>query len=231
VRVLATLAISALVVFILVVLFVYVLLPGIIESRLAASLRESYGLEEEPTVEVSSNFPPELLFGRMDGIEVRMDSFVQEGIRLRDVRVDLRGVDVPVRSLLSGGDLERETRAVSLVASVPEEEINAYLRKNDLGLQGGKVDVRPRSVVYRSPDALFGLPASVGLDLRISGPSEIEVVPREAMVAGFPLPAFLTHSLASGGRTLDLGELPLGTNLQSVEPSVGDALAVRAEKR
>ncbi len=102
-RVLATLAISALVVFILVVLFVYVLLPGIIESRLAASLRESYGLEEEPTVEVSSNFPPELLFGRMDRIEVRMDSFVREGIRLRDVRVDLRGVDVPVRSLLSGG--------------------------------------------------------------------------------------------------------------------------------
>ena len=229
-RLLATIAISALVVFFLAVLFVYVLLPGIIESRLAASLRERYGLEEEPMVEVSSSFPPELLLGRMDRLEVRMDSFVREGIQLRDVRVDLRGVDISVRSLLSGGDLERETRVVSLVASVPEEEINAYLRKNDLGLQGGKVDVRPRSLVYRSSDALLGLPASVGLDLRISGPSEIEVVPREARVAGFALPAFLTRSLASGGRTLELGELPLGTNLQSVEPSVGDALVVRAER-
>jgi hypothetical protein len=230
VRLLATLAISALVIFMLAVLFVYVLLPGIIESRLAASLRESYGLEEEPTVEVSSNFPPELLFGRMDRIEIRMDSFVREGIRLRDVRVDLRGVDVPVRSLLSGGDLERETRAVSLVASVPEEEINAYLRKNDLGLQGGKVDVGPRSVVYRSPDVLFGLPASVKLGLRVSGPSEIEVIPQEASVAGFTLPAFLTRPPEAGGRTLDLGELPLGTALESVEPSPGDALAVRAER-
>ena len=224
----ATLAISALVIFILAGFFVYLLLPGIIESRLAASLRESYGLEEEPTVEVSSSFPPELLLGRVDGIEVRMDSFVREGIRLRDARVDLRGVDVPVRSLLSGGDLERETRAVSLVASVPEEEINAYLRKNDLGLQGGKVDVRSRGVVYQSPDALFGFPASVGLDLRVSGPSTIEVVPREAEVAGVALPAFLTRSLSSGGRTLDLGELPLGTALESVEPSAGDVLVVRA---
>jgi len=230
VRLLATLAIAALVIFMLAVLFVYVLLPGIIESRLAASLRESYGLEEEPTVEVSSNFPPELLFGRMDRIEIRMDSFVREGIRLRDVRVDLRGVDVPVRSLLSGGDLERETRAVSLVASVPEEEINAYLRKNDLGLQGGKVDVGPRSVVYRSPDVLFGLPASVKLGLRVSGPSEIEVIPQEASVAGFTLPAFLTRPPEAGGRTLDLGEPPLGTALESVEPSPGDALAVRAER-
>jgi hypothetical protein len=230
VRLLATLAISALVVFILAVLFVYVLLPGIIESRLAASLRESYGLEEEPTVEVSSSFPPELLLGRMDGIEVRMDSFVQEGIRLRGVRADLRGVDVPVRDLLSGGGLERETRAVSLVAEVPEGSINAYLQENDLGLQGGELDVRPRSVVYRSSDTLFGLPASVGLDLRVSGPGEIEVIPEEASVAGFPLPAFLTRPLASGGRTLDLGELPLGTALQSVEPSAGDALVVRAER-
>ena len=229
-RLLATLAIAALVIFMLAVLFVYVLLPGIIESRLAASLRESYGLEEEPTVEVSSNFPPELLFGRMDRIEIRMDSFVREGIRLRDVRVDLRGVDVPVRSLLSGGDLERETRAVSLVASVPEEEINAYLRKNDLGLQGGKVDVGPRSVVYRSPDVLFGLPASVKLGLRVSGPSEIEVIPQEASVAGFTLPAFLTRQPEAGGWTLDLGEPPLGTALESVEPSPGDALAVRAER-
>jgi hypothetical protein len=230
VRPLAALGIAALVLLVLAGFFIYALLPGIIESRLAASLRESYGLEEEPTVEVSSSFPPELLLGRMDRIEVRMDSFVREGIRLRDVRVDLRGVDVPVRSLLSGGDLERETRAVSLVASVPEEEINAYLREEDLVLGEGEIDVRPRSVVYRSPDALLGLPASVGLDLRVSGPSEIEAVPRKAEVAGVPLPAFLTRSLASGGRTLDLGELPLGTGLQSVETSAGDVLVVRAER-
>ncbi len=229
-RFLATLGIAALALLVLAGLFVYLLLPGIIESRLAASLRESYGLEEEPTVEVSSSFPPELLLGRMDRIEVRMNSFVQEGVRLRDVRVVLEDVDVPVRSLLSGGDLERETRAVSLVAEVPEGSINEYLRENELGLEGGEIDVRPQSVVYRSSGALFGLPASVGLELRVSGPGTVEVIPREAEVAGFALPAFLTRSLASGGRTLDLGELPLGTELESVEPSSGDALVVRARR-
>ncbi len=229
-RLLAALGIAALVLLAVAGFFVYALLPDIIESRLAASLRESYGLEEEPTVEVSSSFPPELLLGRMDRIEVRMDSFVQEGIRLRDVRVDLRDVDASVRALLLGGGLERETRAVSLVAEVPEEEINAYLRENDLGLGGGEIDVRPQSLVYQSADALFWFPASVELDLRVSGANTIEVVPREAEVAGFPLPPFLTRSLTSGGRTLDLGELPLGTALESVEPAVRDVLVVRAER-
>ena len=93
VRLLAALGIAALVLLTVAGFFVYALLPGIIESRLAASVQERYRLEKEPTVEVSSRFPPELRLGRMDRIEVRMDRFVQEGIRLRDVRVELRDVD------------------------------------------------------------------------------------------------------------------------------------------
>lgn len=41
-------------------LFSYLVLPGLIESRLAANLQEGYGLENDPVVEVFSNFPPEL---------------------------------------------------------------------------------------------------------------------------------------------------------------------------
>ena len=212
----------------MVVLFFYLVLPALIESRLAASLQERYELEEKPEVEVSSEFPPKLLLGRIDRIGVHIDQLTHGSILLRNLSIDLRDVDVSVRSLLRR-DPDFTPRTVSLRAEVPEESLNGYLRENDLGLGGGQIDVLPQGVVYRSSDALFGLPASVGLDLRVAGPHAIEVIPEEATVGGFALPSFFTRSLASGGRTLDLGELPLGAELVSVEPSK-DALVVRAEK-
>lgn len=216
-------------VFLLVVgLFSYLVLPGLIESRLATNLQAGYGLEEEPSVEISSNFPPELLLGRMDRIEVQIDSFMQEGIRLQNLRVDLRDVDASVPSLFSG-NLEREMRAASLVAEAPEESINEYLRESDLGLAGGEIDVRPDEVVYRSKDVFFGFPASIGLDLRVAGPHIIEVVPQEVTVAGLSLPPFLAEPLASGGRTLTVSDLPFEAGLVSVEPQ-NDTLIIRAER-
>lgn len=216
-------------VFLLVGFFAYAILPGLIERRLAASLKERYGLEKEPAVEVSSGFPPELLLGRIDRIGIRMDGFVNEGIRLRNLRVDLEDVNVSVPSLLRG-EPEREIGAGSLRAEVPEESINGYLRENDLGLEGGRIDVHPREVVYRIGDAFLGFPASVRLDLRVLNSHAVEVLPKGASLGGFPLPSFLTRSLASGGRTFELGELPFGAELRSVEPSANDAIVVRAEK-
>jgi hypothetical protein len=211
-------------------LFSYLLLPGLIESRLATNLQERYGLEKKPMVEVSSNFPPELLLGRIDRIEVQIDQLTREGILLRDLRIDLKDVDVSVPSLLQG-DLEREIRSASLRAEVPEESINDYLRENDLGLEYGEINVLPQDVVYQISKTLFGLPASVSLDLRVSGPRTIEVIPQEATVGGYELPSFFTRSLASGGRTLTLSELPLGAELVSVEPSEENALVIQAEKK
>ena len=204
-------------------------LPALIEARLATNLKERYELEGEPTVVVYSNFPAELLLGRVDRVEVHLDSYTREGILLRDVRMDLEDVDVSILSLLPDNP-ERDVQRASLVAEVPEESINEYLRENELGLEGGEIDVRPQEVIYRDADALFGLPASVDLDLGVVGPHTVEVIPEEVTVGGLTLPPFLTESLASGGRTLNLGELPFGTELVSVEPSSENALVVRAEK-
>ncbi len=116
----------------LVSLFSYLMLPGLIESRLAANLEERYELEQEPEVEVFSDFPPELLLGRIDRIEVRVDRPAPGGILLPDLRVNLEDVDVPVRSLWRG-DLEREIPTGSLAVEVPAESIEEYLRENVLG--------------------------------------------------------------------------------------------------
>ena len=87
-------------VFFAVALFSYLMLPRLIESRLAADLKEQYGLKEEPAVEVYSSFPPELLVGRTERIELQVDRFVEEVVLLRDLHINLEEVDISVRSLL-----------------------------------------------------------------------------------------------------------------------------------
>jgi DUF2993 family protein len=223
---LVALAVAAGVLLLVVGLFSYLVLPGLIESRLATSLQGRYKLEEKPVVEVSSDFPPRLLLGRIDRIQLQIDKLKREGLLLRDVHIDLR--DVSMLSLLRG-DLEREAQEGSLRAEVPKDSINVYLRENTPEFTG-EIDVLPQGLVYRSSDALFGLPVNVSLSLRVAGPHTIEVIPEEATVGGLSLPSFFPSSLASGGRTLDLGELPFGTGLTSVDPSKEDALVVWAEK-
>src|SRR5215213_102958 len=64
---------------VLVVLFLYLVLPLVMESLIAWRLQTAFGTPTKPEVEVSSNFPPELLLGRIDGIQVRMDQANLQG--------------------------------------------------------------------------------------------------------------------------------------------------------
>jgi hypothetical protein len=58
-------------VLLLMVVFAYMALPGLIGSSLAANLKERHGLQEKPMVEVYSDFPPELLLGHIDRMRYR----------------------------------------------------------------------------------------------------------------------------------------------------------------
>jgi hypothetical protein len=103
---------------ILVGLFSYLALPGLIEDQVAQRLQTALGSPTEPDVEVSSSFPPELLLGRIDRIEVSMDQMGVQGVAFYNARVDLRGVEVPVSSVIEGSPTV-ETQACSLSVEAP----------------------------------------------------------------------------------------------------------------
>jgi hypothetical protein len=65
-----------------VVLLLYLVLPLVMESLIAWRLQTAFGTQTKPDVEVSSNFPPELLLGCIDRIEVRMDQANLQGAAL-----------------------------------------------------------------------------------------------------------------------------------------------------
>jgi len=104
-------------------LFSYLVLPGLIENQVAQRLQVAFGAPTEPDVEVSSSFPPELLLGRIERIQVRVDQGSLQGIALYNAQVDLRGVKVSVPSLIEGYPMI-ETQSCSLSVEAPAVLIN-----------------------------------------------------------------------------------------------------------
>jgi LmeA-like phospholipid-binding len=60
----------------------YLVLPGVLENQVAQRLQGVLGAPTKPVVEISSSFPPELLLGRTDRIEVTMDQISLQGVAL-----------------------------------------------------------------------------------------------------------------------------------------------------
>lgn len=102
----------------LVGLFSYLVLPGVVEDQLAQRLQGALGAPTQPDVEVSSNFPPEMLLGRIDRVQMSTDQMILQGVAFYDARADLRGVNVSVPSLIEGSP-RIETQSCSLSAEAP----------------------------------------------------------------------------------------------------------------
>jgi len=108
---------------VLVGLFSYLVLPGLAEDQIARRLQESIGAPTKPEVEISSSFPPEMLLGHIDRVQVSADQMSLQGVAFYDARADLRGVSVSVPSLLEGSP-RIETRSCSLGATAPAVQID-----------------------------------------------------------------------------------------------------------
>ncbi|CAA9468206.1 MAG: hypothetical protein AVDCRST_MAG25-1769 [uncultured Rubrobacteraceae bacterium] len=91
-------------------LFSYVVLPGLVEDQIARRLQEP--------IEVSASFPPEMLLGRIDRVRVSSDRMSLRGVAFYGARADIGGVNVSLPSLLEGS-FRIEARSRSLGASAP----------------------------------------------------------------------------------------------------------------
>ena len=125
------------VILVLVGLFLFLVLPVLLESLLAWRLQTAFGAPTKPEVQISSNFPPELLWGRMDRIRVRMEQANLQGVAVYNAQADLKDVKVSVPSLLEGNPTI-ETQSCSIRAETPP----IFITQNQaclgyLGLGGG----------------------------------------------------------------------------------------------
>jgi LmeA-like phospholipid-binding len=103
---------------VLVGLFLFLVLPVVLESLLAWRLQTAFGTPTKPDVQISSNFPPELLWGRIDRIQVRMEQANLQGVAVYNAQADLKEVKVSVPSLLEENPTI-ETQSCSIRAETP----------------------------------------------------------------------------------------------------------------
>jgi LmeA-like phospholipid-binding/zinc-ribbon domain len=103
---------------VLVGLFLFLVLPVLLESLLAWRLQTAFGTPTKPDVQISSNFPPELLLGRIDRIQVGMDQANLQGVAVYNAQAALKDVKVSVPSLLEGNPTI-ETQNCSIRAETP----------------------------------------------------------------------------------------------------------------
>lgn len=109
---------NLIVLLILVGLFSYLILPGLVEGQIASRLQTSFGTPTEPDVQVSSNFPPLMLLGRIDEVQVTMDQANLQGAILYNTRADLQDVEISVPQLVQG-ELDVTTTSCSLNVESP----------------------------------------------------------------------------------------------------------------
>src|SRR5215211_3865868 len=108
---------------ILVGAFSYLVLPGFVENQIAQRLQVAFGTPTKPDVQVTSNFPPEMLLGRIDRIQVSMPQGSLQGIAIYNAKFDLSGVQVSVPSLIQGYP-RIQTQSCSLSVEAPAVLIN-----------------------------------------------------------------------------------------------------------
>ena len=108
---------------VLVGLFSYLALPVLAEYAISRQLQGALGTQQQPDVEVSSGFPPEMLLGRIDRVQVSADQMTLQGVALYEARADLKGVEVSVTSLLEGNP-SIDARRCSLGAQAPAVRVD-----------------------------------------------------------------------------------------------------------
>jgi hypothetical protein len=109
---------NLLVLLVLVGVFSYLILPGLIEGQIANRLQTAFGTPTKPDVEVSSGFPPLMLLGRIDEVRVTMDQANLQGAILYNTKADLEGVEISLPQLAQG-DLDVSATSCSLSVESP----------------------------------------------------------------------------------------------------------------
>ena len=109
---------NLIVLLVLVGVFSYLILPALIEGQIANRLQTAFGTPSKPDVQVSSNFPPLMLLGRIDEVRVTMDQANPQGVILYNTKADLQGVEISLPQLVQG-NLDVTTTSCSLSVEAP----------------------------------------------------------------------------------------------------------------
>ena len=181
------------------------------ERRLAAQLQEGEQLSSRPEVHIGGfPFLTQVIRGRYGQVDLSARDVERDGVRVSDVDLTLKGVEVSVGDALAGRVREVPVRSGRGTARLSYADIDLVVKKY-AGALGQQVQVAsggPGKVRVSGP---LGLDLTVAVSVR---DDTLMIEPDQAALDTLP---GLVRSLVDGavGQPLPLPQLPFGATLKS----------------
>ncbi|MEV0402876.1 DUF2993 domain-containing protein [Actinoallomurus sp. NPDC050550] len=181
------------------------------QNEIAKNVRAQYTLDHTPKVSIKGfPFLTQALDGRYDEIDVNVGELTEQGVRLTDTVVALKGVTAPMSDAMHGDASKMVADTATSTATIGYDDVNKQAPNNmKVSAQGSELQVR-------GPYTVLGVTRTVTATVTVeaSGRS-VRVVPQKVKAGGMAVPIGLVRQAFSF--TMPVKGLPLGTRISDVQ--------------
>ncbi|GAB3988035.1 DUF2993 domain-containing protein [Actinoallomurus acanthiterrae] len=181
------------------------------QNEIAKNVRAQYTLDHTPKVSIKGfPFLTQALDGRYDEIDVNVGELTEQGVRLTDTTVALKGVTAPMSDAMHGDASKMVADTATSTATIGYDDVNKQAPNNmKVSAQGSELQVR-------GPYTVLGVTRTVTATVTVepSGRS-VRVVPQKVKAGGMAVPVGLVRQAFTF--TMPVKGLPLGTRISDVQ--------------
>lgn len=202
-----------------------VILPGMVEERLAGAIAGLVPHHDRLTVHVTSYPAFRLLGGWIDGIAIDLVQPRIDGVTLAWLALRGERVRVDVQALRDRALVIREADAIQVEVALNEAQLTRYLGSQLPQVTDIRVELTPGAVIVHGAATVLAqsLNASVSGRIEPIGGTRLRFVPEDITVQQQAVPELLVRAVGSLWEwELDLSFLPFAVQVDAihVEPGV-----------
>jgi hypothetical protein len=181
------------------------------QNEIAKNVAAQYQLDHTPEVSIKGfPFLTQALDGRYSEIDINVGKLTEQGVRLTDTTVALKGVTAPMSDAMHGDASKMVADTATSTATIGYDDVNKQAPNNM------KVSAQGSALQVRGPYSVLGITRTVSATVTVqpSGRS-IRVVPQTVKAGGTAVPIGLVRQAFTF--TMPVKGLPLGTRISDVQ--------------
>jgi hypothetical protein len=181
------------------------------QNEIAKNVAAQYQLDHTPEVSIKGfPFLTQALDGRYDEIDINVGELNEQGVRLTDTMVALKGVTAPMSDAMNGDSSKMVADTATSTATIGYDDVNKAAPN------GMKVSAQGPALQVRGPYSVLGVTRTVTATVTVQPSGRtIRVVPQTVKAAGMSVPIGLVRQAFTF--TMPVKSLPLGTRISDVQ--------------
>ncbi|GAA4636104.1 DUF2993 domain-containing protein [Actinoallomurus vinaceus] len=181
------------------------------QNEIAKNVASQYQLDHTPKVSIKGfPFLTQALDGRYDEIDINVGELTEQGVRLTDTTVALKGVTAPMSDAMHGDASKMVADTATSTATIGYDDVNKQAPNNM------KVSAQGSSLQVRGPYTVLGVTRTVTATVTVQPSGRtVRVVPQTVKAGGMAVPVGLVRQAFTF--TMPVKGLPLGTRISDVQ--------------